>query len=225
MKSNICVFSILLIIIVVYVGACRKAGHWLVKEDTQMQADAIVILMGSVADRVLEACDQYKKGGGGKVMVVEESMGVYKTLEARGAQIISNSKQVYNAIVAMGIPSDNIIILPGDATSTQMEAIIIREYLANKPGIDTLILVSSSFHTRRASMIFKSVFRKAKNPIYFFCSPSAYTKFDTGKWWRSKEGIQTVLLEYLKIANFFMFERKHLDRKEAIGSWQEVNTN
>jgi len=199
-----------------YVSSCRKAGVGLVKEDEPLNTGAMVILMGSIAGRILQAADLYRQELAGKVMIVEASMGAYKSLEARGVHIISYTEQTRNNAVTLGIPADSITILPGDATSTQMEAMIIREYLATKSGIDTLLLVSSAFHTRRASMIFKSAFRKAGIPVYVVCSPSSYTGFNAEKWWRSKEGIQTVSLEYLKIANFVLFERREL--KQKVGS-------
>jgi len=211
MKSTIYIFGVLFIIIILYVGTSRFAGVWLVKEDRLVNADAIVILMGGISsERVLQAADIYSKGLAGKVIIVEESMGSSKALQARGAHILSNSEQVLNAFISLGIPADSIILLAGDATSTQIEATMIREYLANKSEVDTLILVSSSFHTRRASMIFRSAFRIAGRPVKILCSPNVYTDFDAKKWWKSKEGIQTVLFEYIKIANFILFERKEL---------------
>jgi len=211
MKPKIYSVGILFIIIIFYVGSCHQAGQWLVKEDEELvHADVIVILMGSITDRVLQAVDLYRQGLVGKLIIVQASIGAYKALEARGVHIISNTKYICDAIVALGIPPDSITILPGDATSTQMEAMIIREYLGNKPGIDTLLLVSSAHHTRRAFMIFNSAFRSAGMQVCVVCSPSTYTNFNAEKWWRSKEGIQTVLLEYLKIANFVLFERREL---------------
>ena len=207
-RSKISRLAILCAIIIVYVSACHRAGSWLVKADEPAHADAIVILMGSIADRVLQAADLYRQGLARKVIIVEASMGAYITLEGQGAHIISNTEQSLNASVVLGIPADSIIIVPGGATSTQMEAMIIREYLIKQSSIDTLLLVSSAFHTRRASMIFKSAFRKAGMSVYIVCSPSAYTNFNAEKWWRNKEGIQTVLLEYLKLFNFVLFERR-----------------
>jgi uncharacterized SAM-binding protein YcdF (DUF218 family) len=87
---------------------------------------------------------------------------VFKPLEARGAHIISNTSHVLNALVTLKILADSIIILSGDATSTQMEAMIIGLYLADNQGNDTLLLVTSATHTRRASMIFKTAFRNEK---------------------------------------------------------------
>ena len=178
--------------------------------DDKLHADAMVILMGSIADRVLQAEDVYKTKMADKVMIVEESMGAYKILDEKGVQIISNTKQVHNALVTLGIPASIITILPGDAVSTQMEATIVRDYCNKREDIDTLLLVSSSPHTRRASIIFNSAFRKKEIPVTILCSPSIYTSYDTKKWWKHKEDIQQVLLEYLKIANFILFDKRTL---------------
>jgi uncharacterized SAM-binding protein YcdF (DUF218 family) len=210
MKPKISLIVIILVIAIIYVNACRRAGSWLVKEDEPVHADAMVILMGSIADRVLQAADLYKRGLVGKVIIVEESMDAYKELEAKGVDIISKTQQYRDAGVSLGIPPDSIIILPGDATSTQMEAMIIREYLTDKPAIDTLLLVSSAPHTRRASLIYKFAFRRVGLVVYVVCSPSIYTNFDAEKWWTSKEGIQTVLMEYVKMASFMLVERREL---------------
>lgn len=210
MKTRLLSAGIIIVIIIFYITACRNSGKWLVKEDKAVEADAMVILMGSIADRVLHSSELFHQGLADQIIMVEESMGAYKKLENRGAKIISNSEQVYNSLLTLGIPEDNILILPGDATSTQMEAGIIRNYLCNKPDIDTLLLVSSASHMRRASMIFEAAFHKENMQIHVICSPSKYSRFNADRWWRSKEDIQKVLLEYLKIGNFLVFERRKL---------------
>ena len=219
MRSRIYIPVIVTIVLLLLAGACRKAGTWLVKKDvpgqgdTPGQVDAMVMLMGSIPDRVLQTADLYGRRVAGKVVVVEESVGAYRVLEERGAHIISNSTQARNALVVLGIPEDSIVILPGDATSTQMEAEIIRDYLANSPAIETVLLVSSPAHTRRASMIFRAAFKSLEHPVGVYCSPSSYTTFYAEKWWRSREDIQKVLMEYLKLGNFVLFERRQLRRQ------------
>jgi len=215
MRSRIYIPVIVTIVLLLLAGACRKAGTWLVKEDQPGQADAMVLLMGSIPDRVLQTADLYGRRVAGKVVVVEESMGAYRVLEERGARIISNSTQARNALVVLGIPEDSIVILPGDATSTQMEAEIIRDYLSINPAIETVLLVSSPAHTRRASMIFKAAFKTLEHPVGVYNSPSSYTTFYAEKWWRTKEDIQKVVLEYLKMGNFILFERRQLKQMRS----------
>ena len=187
-------------------AGCRKAGEWLVKKDESLHADAMVILMGSVPDRILQAVDLYNNGVADKVLIVEGSMSGFRELKERGANFISGVEQVRNAAVDLGITAESIFMLKGNAKSTQEEALVVRKYLSENPSIDTLLLVSSSFHMRRAYMIFKSALRREEDPVYILSSPSTYTDFDAKKWWKSKEGIETVLLEYIKLMNFVLIE-------------------
>ncbi|MCP4309954.1 MAG: YdcF family protein [Bacteroidetes bacterium] len=210
MKKTIYKLVVVILILVLAAGSCRKAGEWLVKADEPEYADAMIMLMGSISDRVLETADLYHARVAGKVWIVKEGMGASRMLEERGVQITSTTTQVRRALVELGIPADRIVILPGGATSTQMEAEIVRDYLFTLEGIDTLLVVSSSHHTRRANMIFKAALSTQEEPISVMCSPSRYTDFNAGKWWKSREDIQDVVLEYLKITNFVLFEKRKL---------------
>jgi len=211
MKYKISFLFALFLILILYISVCRNLGKWLVKSGRQVKGDAIVVLMGSIPDRVLQAADMYHQGLAGKVIMVETGKPENdRILEERGASILSNTGQSLNAMISLGIPADSIIILGKGASSTQMEASVIRDYVIQTPRTDTLILVTSSFHTRRASMIFNSAFRKAGRKVYISASPSKYSYFTGDEWWKSKEGIEIVLLELLKISNFILFERSKL---------------
>lgn len=188
----------------------RNAGTWLVKNDQLYKADAMVILMGSIPDRLLQTADLYQQHHASKLIIVQEGVGPYRQLEARGVSIIRSTQQCRNAAVTLGIPADSIIILPGDARSTQQEATIIRDYLKMHSGIDTITLVTSADHTRRASMIFEKAFRSQGMKVIVQSCPSKYTDYTGKGWWKNKEGIQTVLMEYIKMGNFWFFERRKL---------------
>lgn len=188
----------------------RNAGTWLVKNDQLYKADAMVMLMGSIPDRVLQTVDLYQQHHASKLIIVQESRGPYQQLEARGASIISTTQQCRNAAVTLGIPADSIIILPGDARSTQQEATIIRDYLKMHSGIDTITLVTSADHTRRASMIFEKAFSSQGMKVIVQSCPSKYTGYTGKGWWKNKEGIQTVMFEYVKLINFWLFDKRKL---------------
>lgn len=168
------------------------------------------MLMGSIPDRVLQTADLYQQHHAPKLILVQESMGPYRQLEARGARIISTTQQCRDAAIALGIPADSIIILPGDARSTQQEATIIREYLKAHKAVDTITLVTSADHTRRASMIFEKAFSAQGMKVIVQSCPSKYTGYTGKGWWKNKEGIQTVLMEYIKMFNFLLFEKRTL---------------
>jgi uncharacterized SAM-binding protein YcdF (DUF218 family) len=185
-----------------------------VKEDHPGHADVMVMLMGSLTDRILHTADLYHEDVAHKVWIVEDRMGHDDILEERGVQIMSNSTRARFALIDLGIPADSIILLPGGANSTRMEAEIVRDYMRTQHVIDTLLLVSSSGHTRRAHKIFKAAMSPLReinnNPFVVSCSPSTYSSFHPDKWWKSKEDVQTVITENLKMMNFFLFEKREL---------------
>ncbi|MCF8448179.1 MAG: YdcF family protein, partial [Bacteroidia bacterium] len=105
------------------------AGSYLIKSDKLQKADAIVVLMGSIPDRLLYASDLYQQGWAGKVIFVEEYNESLNLLKFRGITIKSSSQQMANAAIQLGIHPDSLIIIPGDAQSTQMEAQQLRKFL------------------------------------------------------------------------------------------------
>ena len=213
LRLKILFSAILLVLVLLYVVGCRRAGGWLVKEEVPPHADAMVVLMGNFPERVLQAVDLFHEGRADRLIIVEESMGAYRGLAERGVSIVSKTTQARDASVKLGIPEEGITVLPGDARSTLTEAIRVREYLASDSGIDTLILVSSPTHMRRAAMIFRTAFKDLERPVYVGCSPSAYSDFNAERWWRSKEDIQDVLSEYLKTLSFILIEKRSIKRE------------
>jgi len=205
---------ILIVLFSAVIVGCRKAGYRLVQDNLPSNADAMVILMGNFPERVLHAFDLYNEDLSDRIVIVEESMGPYRSLEERGVRVETNSEQAVRALITMGVSTDHITLLSGDARSTLNEAVIIGNYLAGKPDIDTIILVSSPAHMRRASMIFKAVLRDSQTPMFIGCSPSAYSSFNPEGWWRRKEDAQAVLSEFVKIGSFVMFERRGMRRAE-----------
>ena len=240
MKKGIYKLVLVIVLLVLAVGSCRKAGSWLVKSDDIQHADAMIMLMGGISDRVLQISDLYQQNVAGEVWIVEEGSGAKSMLEERGVYIISTTQQVYGALRDLGIAEDSIVILPGGATSTQMEAEITRDYLATRAGIhhaasslsgidqasgglsgidqasggltgiDTLLVVSSASHTRRAHQIFSAAVKTLDRPVHICCSPSPYTDFNAQKWWKNRDDIQDVFFEYVKMANFLLFEKRNL---------------
>jgi len=213
-RSKITFFIVLIVLSAAFISGCRQAGTWLVKDDVPSHADAMVLLMGSFPARVLQAVDLYDEGRAEKIIIVKEYMGAYTMLTDKGVEIIGTTTQARNALITLGIPADSITILPGDARSTITEVKATINYLSQHPDIESLIIVSSPSHMRRAMMIFRTALRYSDIPVSVGCSPSTYTGFNPEQWWKSKEDIQIVLSEYLKITSFVLFEKRGLKGNE-----------
>lgn len=207
LRFKVLFLAIFILLVLLFTGGCRHTGEWLAREDVPPKADAMILLMGSFPERVLQAADLYHEGVTDRLIIVYESMGAYQALEERGAKVIRTTQQARDAAVALGIPDSCITLLPGDARSTLDEALAIRDYLAGRLETDTLVLVSSPAHMRRAYMIFRIVLHSSGINAYIGCSPSKYSSFKAERWWRRKEDIQSVLSEWLKILSFIFIEK------------------
>ena len=216
-RASALLFGIIVVLAILFTRGCRHAGEWLARDDMPPQADAMILLMGSFPERVLQAVDFYHEGIADRLIIVYESMGAYQALADRGATVIRTTEQARDAAVALGIPDSCITLLPGDARSTLDEAMVVRDYLAGKQSMDTLVLVSSPAHMRRAYMIFRSVLHKSGINACIGCSPSKYSSFKADRWWRRKEDVQSVLSEWLKILSFTVFEKGRLSTSEYGG--------
>ena len=208
-KSAFTVF-LLFFFATLFVIITPRIGTFLVRQDKLQKADAMVLLMGSFPERILHATDLYKTGVAGKLIYAEEGSGALQLLRERGVILESSTEICRRVAITLGIPPDSIILLPGKAQSTQMEAIIVRDFLKTKPGIDTLIIVTSAAHTRRAGMIFGKALGEMDNQIVIYTSPSKYSGYTGVKWWKDREDIQQVVFEYIKMLNFLVFEQWEL---------------
>ena len=204
---KILLFTLPVVIIVLAVFTLSRAGRWLVHSNELAKADAIVILVGSMGDRILEAEDIYSTGYARQILIVNENQYGSSRLNKRGIKLPSKATIICNALMQIGIDTDDITVVQYNSTSTLTEAIAIRDYLKSLPQMDTIILVSSAPHLRRASMIFSRAMQTLDREVVILSAPSKYTPFDAGGWWRDKEDIQIVLMEYIKLMHFLLIEQ------------------
>ena len=187
-------------------------GQWLIAEDELQTSDMIVVLTGSVPDRILQAVDIYNERYSDKIVLVNSYRVDYDIFVERGVEIPPGDAQLSKIVaIDLGVPEENILILEGDAKSTQDEALIIREYIRNNRAIESIILVTSKYHSGRAKKIFRKALSGLDREINIYSSPSKYDPFNASQWWKDREDIKWVVLEYLKLANFYFREQFLLD--------------
>ncbi len=193
----------------------RSAGIFLVKTATIRHADATLILMGSIADRVLQAKDIYNSGNTNEILIVNNIQYGSEYLAQFNVYIPNGAQLSRQALTQFNIPDSLITILPGHAASTRAEAEITANWLKQNPQIDTLIIVSSAAHMRRAIMIFENTFNdyslnmhpERSRGVTILSAPSKYSGFNAQKWWTDRESAKQVLMEYTKIASFLLVEQ------------------
>ncbi len=198
--------------IIVSVFLMPNLGQWLVAEDDLQASDIIVVLMGSLSDRIPHAVDIYNERYSVKLVFVSSYSFDYDMFIEKGLEIPPGNAQLSKmAAIDLGVPEENILILEGNAKSTQDEALIVREYIRNNREIESIILVTSKYHSGRSKKIFRKALSGLDREISIYSSPSKYDPSNVNQWWKDKEDIKWVVLEYLKLANFYFREHFLLD--------------
>jgi len=179
-------------------------GQWLIVEDKLQESEIIVVLTGSVRDRILQAVDIFNEKYSDKIVLVNTNHARHDIFLERGLKIPPGSAQLNKmAAIDLGVPEENIFILEGNARSTQDEALILREYIDSNETIKSIILVTSKYHSRRSKTIFTKAFSYLDREINIYSSPSKYDSFYAEQWWMDGNDIESVVLEYIKLANFY----------------------
>lgn len=188
-----------------------KIGQILVTSDPVIESDLIVVLMGSTYDRILQAADLYHDDYADRIVFIDSYIEARELAENRGVQVYGNALISQMAAMDLGISEEAILTLPGYARSTQDEALVIRNYLDKNQEINRLILVTSRSHSSRSKKIFQKAFQTLNRDIQIISIPSQYDSFDADHWWKDREGMKQVVLEYLKLIHFYFHEQYLLD--------------
>lgn len=175
----------------------RGMAHFLICETAlPASADALVVLSGSPFDRANKAAELNQiisfptyictgKNQSGDLKVFRDSVYECDLLKIR--------------LIQKGIPENKIQLLK-EGTSTAEEAEAVLQY-ATKLHMDTLVVVSSKFHTRRIKNVFLKPYKK--HGIHVFIQGAPSTTYDEENWWKSEYGLIALNNEYIKLMYYF----------------------
>ncbi len=167
-------------------------GHYLVRAESPVHADIIVVLAGDFSGyRILTAGDLVRRGFAPKALISGPS----------GAYGMYESDLAIPFAVKHGYPAAYFVAFPNDGRSTREEAIDLLAEL-KRLHVHRVEIVTSDFHTRRAGNTYRSLAAGSEFDIHVVAAPNE--DFTPGGWWKSREGRKTFLLEWLKtIASWF----------------------
>jgi uncharacterized SAM-binding protein YcdF (DUF218 family) len=180
--------TVIVILSVLLLGrlSLPSLGNYLVAEDEPQQSDIIVLLMGSGPDRMLGAVDLYHAEYADEILMVRNMVRGYDLVVSQGVKIPHDTDIAKEVAVQLGVPEEKITVLPGDALSTQDEAIAVREYLKTEPDIDSLIIVTSKSHSGRAKKIFVKAMTSLERDFRIISCPTNYDDFNADRWWKDR---------------------------------------
>jgi len=201
-KSRKKVFKFATICILLYIFLFKTSFIWLVASPLKISqpphnANAIVVFGGGVGEtgspgkstieRARYAVELFKKGYAD--YVIFSSGYTYKYNDAENMKLFA---------VSMGVPEKNIIL--EDKSSSTYENVMFSKNILDKKGWNSILLVSSPYNMRRASLIF----RKYGNRLKIFYLPVKENQFFDRTEGVKLEQINAIFHEYAGIIYYWL---------------------
>ena len=165
-------------------------AHFLVYREAPRQADAIIVLGGGDEARSALGAELYRSGFAPVVIAADggESYAPYR------------GESLAGQLGRAGVPDAALMLLDAPETThqeAQMALALLRERAAKR-----VILVTDTFHSRRARSVFVDVF--AGSDIEVVSVPSEPAWFAPDHWWRDERSALAVFNEYAKLLWFWL---------------------
>ncbi len=173
--------------------ALTAAGGILIIADPLEKSDAVVVLSGGDGERLDEAARIYQD------KMAEYIVFTHPEREGGGWQ--SHLMDMKLQAMNQGVPITGLLVTDKHGNSTYEEAKEIRRYL-EPMKFQSITIVTDPFHTFRTRLIFRDVFKDSSMKVRV--RPVRGHWYRSTTWWRSAEGWQMTVEEYLKIAAYLV---------------------
>lgn len=153
--------------------------------------DYVVVLGGGIESRPFVAAEIYRAGFTTDIVIVKPLLRRHDALSNAPEEELS--KEV---LLRLGVPEQNILLLPGEVDSTEDEMRRLSEFLEDKDH-PRVAVVTDDYHTRRASILLQRICGSKLAEFEIVSAP--VDDFSPDDWWQSEHGIGTYLLETVKL--------------------------
>jgi uncharacterized SAM-binding protein YcdF (DUF218 family) len=188
-KKIILAFAILIIVLTI----TTVLGHALIENDTIQTADAIVVIGGDhKPERIKRAVELYQQGLAPIVII---SAG---TLVIEGGQEMHEAQVMQRQAIVAGLP-ENVILIENQSKSTYENAKFTKPILEQQ-NAKSILLVTSTFHRRRAKQIFNDAF----TPEIAISVQPAESNWWARFWILNPDSMYVVLYEYKNWALYWL---------------------
>ena len=179
----------------------REIASFLIVEDSLQPAAAILPLGGEGRPpfREIEAARLYRAGWAPLVVIVRGA----RHQDVQQFQDPGNdARQPWDlsceALMREGVPPSAILVLKDNAQNTLEELQAASRALRSKES--PVIFVTSTFHTRRARLIWEYVTKGRSQAIVRAVGRDS---FDPTRWWQQRGFAWSVAHEYLGLINYY----------------------
>jgi uncharacterized SAM-binding protein YcdF (DUF218 family) len=151
--------SFLLILIslwcLIRVSVPIMAGYLIVAHPLH-SADALIVMAGSMSERLPAAAELYKKKVANKILLTNDGVSSAFSIEKQRNLYEVEWAETY--LISSGVPEKAIFKLSYTSSGTIYDVLNTRAAV-QAAGIKSIIIVTSDYHTRRSHWVFKRVFK------------------------------------------------------------------
>ncbi len=171
---------------------------WLYEKSPDLdKADAIVLMMGDVADRTPVAARLWKQKAAPKIIFMETEQDELAKLNLRP----TDSELTHQYLKKLAIPEEAILYNKSTAVSSTREEVeaIIKTLDSKLPQARHILVVTSWYHSSRTMWVIHK--NKLKNTkLRFYSVPSPLPSL----WYGREKDFLSVFTEYLKWTYYLM---------------------
>lgn len=191
------------IFLAIWVAFAASIARYLIVERPLGHADAIQVLGGSQAyqERTHKAAELYEQGVSSKIFLTND--GIQAGWDQERQRNPYFVEKAYWELIKQGVPAASIEILsPVVEGGTKGEANLVIGAMSERK-IESLLLVTSAYHTRRTQWTFERSIQRSYPPLKLGITAASDVNLFT--WWLSIRGWQMVGLEYVKTVYYCMY--------------------
>ena len=172
----------------------RAAGWALVINEPVESADIIVVSLDSAGAGALEAADLVKSGVSKRVAVFMDAPNEEgQEFIRRGIAYEDGEATQISQLRSLGV-TDIVQISPVEGTEDEVRAL---PAWCDEHNLRSIVFVAHSDHTRRLRRLLDRVMRGHSTRVAV--KPARYTNFDPDRWWQTRTGVRTELVEIQKL--------------------------
>jgi uncharacterized SAM-binding protein YcdF (DUF218 family) len=186
--------AVVLVVLFFWRGILEGYGGWLEVEDREERADVVVVLDGGKGERLWKALDLWNRGLCAHLVITGESEPILPVYA--GGPGITQADAKRQIAIRKGVPEEAVEVLLGP-TSTFEEAEAIKKWCASH-DVDTVTVVTSPFHTRRARAVFRHVLKDAPVAVRIAHAPWEIAGSSPKRWWTREKDLVAIFDESAK---------------------------
>jgi uncharacterized SAM-binding protein YcdF (DUF218 family) len=182
---------VLLLVVVLRERVLHAAGAFLIKEDAAQHADVLYVLGGAPFDRGSYAAHLLISGAAPIAYTTGSNFS--SILKAEGREV-SEAELSRSAAIRAGASPQRVLPFPyGTSTFEEAQGVLLH---AQRLQVDTIVVLTTDFHTRRVGKVFRKRF--AGTGIHVLVASAPSSDYDADRWWASEQGLLMVNNEYVK---------------------------